>query len=223
MHKRQVGRLNPLCRFFIIAGWADCRHHREYFGNTREVFSVTVEGEVLYIVTSLSDVQLMYKEPKLSFNAVISSIMGDFGCTPDTLQKMFDKEGKLKHWMDVSHDDFTLQMHPGDKFKTLNVSFLRHIESWMHWDRITGFSLISQSPSKPSKTVSLWKWYYTVLCDSATRSIFGDAIFQASPDLLENFYTFDEKARSFLSSTLILLQRLYIAPWRGAKQLSLTS
>lgn len=168
-------------------------HHREYFGNTREVFSVTVMGEVLYVVTSPSDVQLMYKEPKLSFEAVISAIMGDFGCTPDTLHKMFDKEGKPKNWMDVSHDDFKLQMHPGDKFETLNASFLRNIESWMHWDRITGFPIISESTSSTYKTVSLWKWCYTVLCDSATRSMFGDAIFEAYPDMLQNFYSFDEE------------------------------
>lgn len=148
-------------------------------------------GEVLYIVTSPSDVQQMYKEPSLSFEAVISGFMSQFGCTPDTLQKMFDKTGRTKHWMDGSHDDFKLQMHPGDKFEVLNDSFLRNIESWMYWDRIKGFGLVSETPDV--KTVSLWRWCYTVLCDSATRSMFGDAIFEVYPDMLENFYAFDEE------------------------------
>lgn len=150
-------------------------------------------GEVLYIVTSPSDVQSIYKEPKLSFEAVISDIMADFGCTPDTLHKMFDKNGEIKNWMDRSHEDFRLQMHPGDKFEQLNASFLRNIESWLYWDRIIGFPVISRQSTTGSKTVSLWKWCYTVLVDSATRSMFGGAIFEVYPDMLENFYAFDEE------------------------------
>lgn len=93
-------------------------------------------GEVLYIVTSPADVQAIYKEPKLSFEAVISEFMEGFGCTQDTLQKMFDKKGQLKSWMDASHDDMRLQMHPGLRFDHLNSAFLRNIDSWLAWDRI---------------------------------------------------------------------------------------
>lgn len=151
-------------------------------------------GEVLYIVTSPADVQTIYKEPKLSFEAVISEFMAGFGCTQDTLHKMFDKKGQLKSWMDLSHDDLRLQMHPGERFEDLNASFLRNINSWLDWDRIDGFPILPQTPPSPDvKTVSLWKWCYTVLVDSATRSMFGEAIFEAYPDVLENFYSFDEE------------------------------
>lgn len=150
-------------------------------------------GEVLYIVTSPSDVQSIYKEPKLSFDAVISDFMAGFGSTPDTLQKMFDKKGKSKSWMDLSHDDLKLQMHPGEKFEELNNSLLLNIDSWLQWDRIVGFPIMPQPSLTGSKTVSLWKWCYVVLVDSATRSMFGEAIFDIYPDVLENFYSFDEE------------------------------
>lgn len=151
-------------------------------------------GEFLYIVTSPADVQTIYKEPKLSFEAVISEFMEGFGCTADTLRKMFDKKGQPKSWMDLSHDDLRMQMHPGEKFEDLNAAFLRNIDAWLDWDRIDGFPLLSQAaPGTDAKTVSLWKWCYTVLVDSATRAMFGEAIFEAYPDVLENFYAFDEE------------------------------
>ncbi|PSR82481.1 hypothetical protein BD289DRAFT_12951 [Coniella lustricola] len=166
---------------------------REYFGNTREIFSVTVMGEVLYIVTSPSDVQALYKEPKLSFEAVIAAVMADFGCSPDTVEKMFNKEGKLKTWMDVSHDDFRYQMHPGKEFAKLNEAFLINIEFSLKWDKITGFPVTNRASTGKLLTVSLWKWCYTVLVDAATRSMFGNAIFEVYPDVMENFYMFDQE------------------------------
>lgn len=150
-------------------------------------------GEELYIVTSPSDVQAIYKEPKLSFEAVIAATMADFGCSPDTVHKMFDKEGKSKNWMDLSHEDFRLQMHPGEKFELLNKAFLDNIESLLQWDNITSFPIIKTSSSEKLLTVSLWKWCYTVLVDAATRSMFGQGIYKAYPDVLENFYTLDEE------------------------------
>lgn len=148
----------------------------------------------MYIVTSPADVQLIYKEPKLAFDPIISDIMADFGCTRDTISKMFSTDGgKPKHWMDSSHDDFKLQLHPGERFECLNAQFLRRIDSWLHWDRIQGFALVPGKLSPTVKTVSLWRWCYTVLVDSATRAMFGDAIFKVAPDMLENFYLFDEE------------------------------
>src|SRR5690349_522501 len=50
---------------------------REYFGNTREIFSVSVMGQELYIVTSATDVLAVYKESeKLDFDSIVKDIMG---------------------------------------------------------------------------------------------------------------------------------------------------
>ncbi|KAJ4421164.1 hypothetical protein N0V82_003929 [Gnomoniopsis sp. IMI 355080] len=84
-------------------------------------------------------------------------------------------------------------MHPGERVEELNDSLLRNIDSWLQWDRITGFPIVPQPSSTGSKMVSLWKWCYVVLVDSATRSMFGEAIFNVYPDVLENFYSFDEE------------------------------
>ncbi|POS72084.1 hypothetical protein DHEL01_v209524 [Diaporthe helianthi] len=84
-------------------------HGREHFGNSREIFTVTVMGEEMYIATSPSDVAAVYRDTqRLEFDAFIRDVMADFGCTKETLEKMFDSTGKPKHWMDTTHDDFKL-------------------------------------------------------------------------------------------------------------------
>lgn len=64
-------------------------------------------ARTLYIATSPSDVAAVYRDTqKLDFDAFIKDVMRDFGCTEKTLDKMFDSDGRPKHWMDKTYDDF---------------------------------------------------------------------------------------------------------------------
>ncbi|OCL04151.1 cytochrome P450, partial [Glonium stellatum] len=167
---------------------------REYFGNTREVFTITVAGEEMYIVTSPEDVLSVYKNTKaLDFNPIIRDIMTDFGLTPTTLDKMFEQRFTGKCWMDLTHDDFKLQLHPGEKLDALQDTFLGNIDRSMSWDKLDGPMVLAGSGTD-EKVVSLFKWCGEVLVDSATRAFFGDALYQVAPDLLKDFFTFDNES-----------------------------
>jgi hypothetical protein len=173
---------------------ADNGIYREYFGNTREVFTITVMGEEMYIVTSPDDVLSVYKNTKaLDFNPIIKDIMADFGVTSATLDRMFEERFKGKCWMDLTHDDFKLQMHPGEKLDVLQDTFLSNIDRSLNWDKLSGPMVISGS-GKDEKVVSLFKWCGEVLVDSATRAFFGGSIYQIAPDLLTDFFTFDNES-----------------------------
>ncbi|KAJ0107551.1 hypothetical protein J7T55_007741 [Diaporthe amygdali] len=166
---------------------------REYFGNTREIFTVTVMGEDMYIATSPGDVVAVYRDTqKLDFDAFIKDIMHDFGCTNETLEKMFDSTGKPKHWMDKIHDDFKLQMHPGDRLKSVETQFLGNIDRLMNFDSIPGTCILEST--RDSKLVSLWSWTWIVLAEAATQAFFGDGIFQVAPSVLDDFWTFNLEA-----------------------------
>lgn len=150
-------------------------------------------GEDLYIATSPSDVAAVYRDTqKLDFDAFIKDVMRDFGCTEETLQKMFDSTGRPKHWMDKTHDDFKLQMHPGDRLRSVESKFLWNIDRLMNWDSISGSSLVETRGD--SKTVSLWNWCWSVLSEAATQAFFGDAIFQVAPNVLDDFWAFNLEA-----------------------------
>lgn len=147
-------------------------------------------GEDMYIATSPSDVAAVYRDTqKLDFDAFIKDIMRDFGCTEQTLIKMFDADGRPKHWMDSTHDDIKLQMHPGDRLRSVETKFLGNIDRLMSWESISGASLVGSTGD--TKTVSLWNWCWSVLSVAATQAFFGDALFQVAPNILDDFWTFN--------------------------------
>lgn len=147
----------------------------------------------MYIVTSPTDVISVYRDTKkLDFDSFIKDVMKDFSCTKDTVFKMFDMNGKPKHWMDTSHDNFRLQMHPGDRFEILQADFLGRINDMLRWERIAGQPV--KGFTETSKTVSLWEWCGDVLVHAATQTFFGEAIYRVAPDVVPDFFTFNDEA-----------------------------
>lgn len=169
---------------------------REYFKNTREIFSLTIMGDEFYIVTSPDDILAIYRDTSnLEFDPIVRDIMSDFGVNPPTLDKMFDHRfDSNKCWMDICHDDFRSQMHPGARLKALEATFLNNIDRCLNWQqtRSSGRAAVLSSTSEVT-TISVWKWCGNVLVDSATRAFFGDSLYRLAPNMLEDFFTFDEE------------------------------
>ena len=152
-------------------------------------------GEELYVITSPEDVLAVYKETAaLDFDPIVQEILGDFGVKKQTSDKMFDRNYGDKHWMDLSHANFKLQMHPGEKLEVLQSTFLGNIDHALRWENISGPMVQGTSSDSNELTLSLWEWCGHVLVDSATRAFFGDAIYKISPDLLKDFFVFDEQS-----------------------------
>lgn len=151
-------------------------------------------GQELYIVTSPKDTLSVYKNSKaLDFNPIIKEIMASFGLRSSTLDKMFQETAEGKSWMDISHDNFKLQMHPGERLEEIQGKFLGNIDASLHWDKLSGPMVISGF-GNDEKVVSLFKWCGEVLVESATRAFFGDALFGTDPNLLADFFVFDAQS-----------------------------
>ncbi|RYP61048.1 hypothetical protein DL770_009861 [Monosporascus sp. CRB-9-2] len=169
------------------------RTGRQYVADTLNIWSLTILGEEMYVVSSPNDVLLVYREPiKLDADFAVKDVLADFGVTPDNIAKIFDRNGTPKHWMDYCHEHFKSQMHPGERFNILQEKFLGNIDASLQWDRISGNMLLSNSTT--SKTVSLWKWCHEVLVNSATLSFFGKAIYRVCPTIVPDFFIFDADA-----------------------------
>lgn len=184
---------------------------RTYFGNTRQPFCLTVMGEELYIVTSSEDVSAVYKNTKvLDFDPFIHNVTMAFGATRENADKMLGMAststetelteatskdyGRSKSFIEQSHDNYKLQLHPGPKLDELQAAFLDRIDAHLHFDhisrRITPFSRESQR-----KVVSLFDWTSEVLLYAATRAFFGDTLLdEIQPDLLDSFFVFDDES-----------------------------
>ncbi|OCL02126.1 cytochrome P450 [Glonium stellatum] len=164
---------------------------REYFGNTREPFSMTVMGQSMYFVTSPDDVVTVYKNPvALDYNPFIKEVFLGLGLSQPTIDKMYDENYKSgKHFVDVMHENFKLQMHPGEKLDILQTSLLGYIYDALHWGKLS--SLAGHSNDSNEKIVSLYKWSEEVVVDAATRAFLDPVIYELAPDLLPEFAVFD--------------------------------
>ncbi|KAJ8063785.1 hypothetical protein OCU04_007646 [Sclerotinia nivalis] len=141
---------------------------REYFDNCREIFIITVMGKELYIVTSAEDVSAIYRNTEaFDFDPIIMEIFTDFGVTSDTFEKMHERNWPHgKHWIDIVHEIFKLQMHPGEKLQKLESTFLSNIDSSLAWHKLRGDVVLSEDEENGEtgeKVVSLFRWCYQVL------------------------------------------------------------
>lgn len=157
-------------------------------------------GERLYIITSPKDVVGAWKHTTaLTFDPFIRKVIALHGATPETVEKMFHKpkEGTSigKSFMEKVHEDYILQLYPGEKLNILQNTFLEKIEENLSWDRLCGEMLLADSSEE--KSLSLWAMCREVLSNATLRSLFGDNIVQIAPEILPNFFLFDEDSWMF--------------------------
>lgn len=160
---------------------------------SRDIFSVTVMGEELYIAASADDVNSIYKDTKnLDFDAVIVDLLREFGISKDTLDKLFDANlSGGRNWMDRQHDVYREQMHPVGRGKALADVIVGQIDRAVHWDRITA-PIALQPPGKALRRVSLWKWCAHVLVEASMQAFFGCSFLRLSPGFVADYLRFDE-------------------------------
>ncbi|KAH7305550.1 cytochrome P450 [Stachybotrys elegans] len=166
---------------------------KKYFGKTREIFSLVVMGEELYIVTNPSDIQEVFKHAtSLDHDAMAADILIDMGVTKSTVVRIFEPIYRSKNYIQATHDDFRAQLHPGPRLDKLQADFLAHIDKSLRYDAVKG-PMVKSSPTG-SKIISLWEWCGQVLVDSAIEAFFSGSLYEANPDMLQDFFTFDEES-----------------------------
>lgn len=160
---------------------------------SRDIFSVTVMGEELYIAASADDVNSIYKDTEnLDFDAVITDLLREFGVSKDTLDKLFDAQlFGGRNWMDHQHGVYRAQMHLGGRGDGLAEAVLEQVDMAVQWDRIVS-PITLQPPDNVSRKVSLWKWCAHVLVEASMQAFFGPSFLQLSPDFVADYLKFDE-------------------------------
>lgn len=129
--------------------------------------------------------------------------MFTFGASLSAVEKMWQVPGVLSPvainpnpmHMTLAHlceSFYRQQLHPGENFQILQTTFLHKIDQSLVWKNISDQIVLSASAR--TKKVSLLGWCRTVLLDAATSSFFGDRLLQINPDLVQNFFDFDDNS-----------------------------
>lgn len=94
--------------------------------------------------------------------------------------------------MHSSHDDFRVQMHPSAHLDKVQLAFLGNSNRSLNWKRLKGSFVLSYREN--FKVVSLWEWCGAVLVDSATHSFFNEYLYGTHPDIIADYFIFDEQS-----------------------------
>ncbi|KJZ70897.1 hypothetical protein HIM_09723 [Hirsutella minnesotensis 3608] len=166
---------------------------RLYFRNTREIFSLIIMGQELYVVTDPAHVQAVYKQPiALDHEAMAVDILLELGMTKETVDRIFMTLDSNKSFMQATHGNFRIQMHPGSHLEEAQALFLSHIDKSLRWESISGSEL--REVDGNTKVVSLWEWCGNVLVDSAIEAFFDRSLYDCNSEILKDFFVFDDES-----------------------------
>lgn len=158
---------------------------------------MTIMGQTMYVIGAPEDILSVYKATKaIEYDPFIKIILTKYGLTKDTVEQMFSiHDGGSKHWVDTSVENFNAQMHPGEKFDTVQKVLMIQIDKLLTWDQLHGRMVVQEG--EDARLVSLYDWCDMVIVGAQTRTFFGEAIFDCCPDLLKLFRTYEDEAWKF--------------------------
>ena len=191
---------------FVRNGQRVLTRGREYFGNTREPFALTLAGEKIYFLTSPDDVTALYKDTKsLGFDHVVYELSIQFGVSRAAMDKIHRKPStraddklcsklqienpNLKSLAQLNSVFFKQHLHPGDEYNTLLINVLEHLNPFLDPNNLPSAAFVSSKSSE--RTISLLKWTQHAFLSSSISVMFGAKMQQLDPDLAKNFLTFD--------------------------------
>ena len=178
-------------------------HNSNYFGNIRHPFLVTIAGEQLCVLTSPEDVAAVFKNvDSFTFDGFVQDVMAYFGASSSGIEKMCLLPGQdgvevatalnptKKCLAQLARDFHRLQLHPGPHQAELSEKFLCYISQSLQWKFISAATMVKAG--KELKQLSLKRWCGDVLLEAATRAFFGELLLEIQPDILDNFFDFDD-------------------------------
>ena len=141
------------------------------------------------------DHSTVYKNPNvLTFDGFIRDLYTTFGMSKDGIRKMWQvqsakgQESPIEvHLGQGIHRE---QLHPGSHLEDITVVYMREIDQRLRWERIPD----SPSNTRPGKTVSLYEWCADVLGNATIQALYGNALLELEPRLLQYFYAFDSES-----------------------------
>ncbi|KAH7311258.1 cytochrome P450 [Stachybotrys elegans] len=209
--------------FFLRDLGGAVKYGREYFGNTRETFSVTVAGQQIYIMTSATNIAATLKSlDTFDYSSLITDIMRKFGISSEAINILHDvphslinKPGRVKSLADIGEHSMKQQLNPGPKFDDFEAVLLSEIDARLTWDKLSSKALLSPNTNSPNlKAVSLIELVRQTLVESTAIGFFGTAILQVNPAIVDTFLSFDDRLWMFLYG----IPRPWSSGMRAAKE-----
>ncbi|PQE22380.1 cytochrome P450 protein [Rutstroemia sp. NJR-2017a WRK4] len=176
--------------------------HRVYFGNTKALYSITLAGETICVITGGDDIGELYKNTStITWENLIKDMYTFVGLSPKSINGMFNEDREQPGLTGFgvptrSAHEMTSEYHRQQLLSTANHEILLQrlipgLQENLSWDVLKQHSA-SERKSQDSITLSLWAWCNEVIINGSTKAYYGPKIFEINPHLLRAIITWEE-------------------------------
>lgn len=175
---------------------------RQYLGNTREPFALTVAGMTTYVITKAEDVGQVYRNTEtLSYEIFVQSMMRILGNSEPSVEAMFTPLPKDKEGFPNPHGKslgiLFRQMHihqlfPGENLNFLETRFYDFFDKHLQMEKLVETCPYATRTTPGTITLPLVQWCSDYFVKGGQSAYFGPRLAEIDPSLTDAFLVFDE-------------------------------
>ncbi|KAI9640837.1 hypothetical protein NHQ30_010678 [Ciborinia camelliae] len=191
--------------------WIPCRstyYHLLYFGNTKDLYSITLAGETLCVITGANEIGELYRNSStITWDNLIKQMYTFVGLSPRSIVSMFGEDHEKPASKDSkvptrSAHEMTSEYHrqqllSGANLENLVQQIIPGLQKNLSWDTLKQHPACVRK-SGDSVTLSLWEWCNEVIITGSTTAYYGHKIFELNPNLLQAMMTWEATNWKFM-------------------------
>ncbi|ROT42880.1 putative cytochrome P450 oxidoreductase [Sodiomyces alkalinus F11] len=175
---------------------------RNYFGDTREPFALTIAGMKTYVLTRAEDVAEAYRNVKtLSYEEFVQAMMRILGNSELSVKAMFTPLPKDKSGFPNPHgkslgilfrEMHIHQLFPGKHLDFLEDRFHEYFDEHLHLEKLNEGCHYALEKTAGSIVVPLTQWCSDYFVRGGQHAYFGPRLADIDTGLTDAFIVFDE-------------------------------
>ncbi|KAJ8068357.1 hypothetical protein OCU04_003919 [Sclerotinia nivalis] len=166
---------------------------RLYFGNTKALYSITLAGQTLCVITGAHEIGELYRNSStITWDNLIKEMYSFVGLSPRSIDSMFSENHEKQAFKDSkvptrSAHEMTSEYHRQQLLSAANSEkivqrIIPGLERNLSWNTLKQHPACVRK-SANSITLSLWDWCNEVIVKGSTTAYYGPKIFEINPNL----------------------------------------
>lgn len=172
---------------------------RNYFGRTREPFSIIVAGTKYYVITSPADASEFYANVStLAWDGFLNETLMGFSVEVSRLPILWQKpltsstiNPNSKCLIHLTQDLYKQHLLPGPTFSTLVGNFTSALRQIMTWEQLSARFGLADGPE--TRKVSLYDLCSIIMIDATQMTLFDNILFTIDPTMTHRMRTFTDE------------------------------
>ncbi|TGO32885.1 hypothetical protein BHYA_0281g00080 [Botrytis hyacinthi] len=179
-----------------------------YFGDNKALYSITLAGETLCVITGANDIQELYRNSStITWDNLIKDMYSFVGLSPRSISQVWGETHEQlatsdsKNPTQLAHE-MTSEYHRQQLLTAVIAeNLVQRIIPGL--DKSLPWNILSKHPacihtSGDSITLSLWEWCNEVIIKSSVTACYGHKIFEINPNLLQAMMSWEAKNWKFM-------------------------